>query len=68
MAENIEKTTHPNEEPLLEVQNLHTFFKTRNPEPPPLVPPRPPGSPAGCLRPHGRNQPLLPELPRNFHL
>ena len=30
MAENIEKTTHPNEEPLLEVQNLHTFFKTRN--------------------------------------
>ena len=40
----------------------------RNPEPPPLVPPRPPGSPAGCLRPHGRNQPLLPELPRNFHL
>ena len=40
----------------------------RNPEPPPLVPPRPPGSPAGCLRPHGRTQPLLPELPRNFHL
>ena len=40
----------------------------RNPEPPPLVPPRPPGSPAGCLRPHGRNQPLLPDLPRNFHL
>ena len=30
MADNIEKATHPNEEPLLEVKNLHTFFKTRN--------------------------------------
>ena len=30
MADNIEKATHPNEEPLLEVKNLHTFFRTRN--------------------------------------